>query len=155
MAYEALDWVWTPDESTPYNYTSNLATMASSIENRVGRYVYYAEGTATPTQTSNFAPWLPGNVISCTRIGRLVTVQGQWKCTTTSYLNTNSEDRIFGRLPVGFRPKVSTYQAAVGSGSNIWIAGAKPNGDLIGMRSLQAHNNNFLMNFTLTYLAED
>lgn len=153
MAYEALDWVWVPDENTPYNYTSNLATMASSIENKVGKYVYYAEGTATPQDTANFEPYSPGNVISVTRSGRFVSVVGLWACKTSGYIATNTL-RTFAKLPVGFRPKYGFHDVKQGSGTTSWLLYIKPDGDMTASRS-SGSNANYWMPFNITYLAED
>ena len=155
MAYEKKDFIWTPTEADGFNYTSNLATMASSIETAVGKYVYYAEGTATPQDTANFAPYSSGNVLKVTRNGKFVSIQGIWKCTRAGYINTYTE-RTFARIPVGFRPKDDTYVVSQGSGTTTWLLRIKPNGDVVASRSnVDSNNNNYWMPLNYTYLAED
>lgn len=156
MAYENTDFIWTPDESTPYDYTANLANMASSIEEVVGRHVYEASGTATPTNTSNFGPYTPGNVIRAVRNGAYVTVAGIWACNTANYLRTTT-DRPFATLPAGFRPKYYEYQLRQGSGYTNWLFKITPGGELSASRQSadSAPSSGYWMPISVTYLAED
>src|SRR5690606_4185256 len=133
MAFSNNDFVWTPEESTPYDYTANLANMGSSIENVVGRYVYSATGIATPKNTSNLGPYTPGNVIRATRNGKYVTVNATWACTTANYLRTLT-DRPFADLPVGFRPKYHFYQNQQGSGYTNWLLNISTSGEMRASR---------------------
>ena len=155
MAYEKKDFIWTPTEADGFNYTSNLATMASSIETAVGKTIYFAEGTASPQDSSNFAPHTPGNVIKVTRVGKIVHVRGRWKCTTTDYI-TGGIGRTFAKLPVGFRPKDGDlFFVCTGSGSSRWVLGVKSNGNLDAERADKPQNNNYIMVFNISYIAED
>lgn len=77
MAYTNNDFIWTPDESTPYDYIANLANTASSIEEVVGPHVYEAQGSATITDSTNFQPYTAGNILRVTRNGKYVTCGGR------------------------------------------------------------------------------
>ena len=154
MAFAATDFVWHPDESTSFVYTSNLATMASSIENRVGAYVYNATGTATATNTSNFGPYTSGNVIRAERNGKYVSITGTWACTTAGYLQTTT-DRLFGNLPAGFRPKSQFTQLMQGSGYTSWLLTVTSSGELRAARASGTQGANYWMPISITYLAED
>lgn len=154
MAYENNDFIWTPDESTPYDYTGNLANMASSIEQIVGRFVYEAEGTASMTDTTNFGPYSPGNVMRVTRSGRYVTLNGTWACKTAGYMNTLS-NRQFGQLPVGFRPKYHFYGVNQGSGTATYMLNIGTDGKMSVARASETQGTNFWMPINVTFLAED
>lgn len=154
MAYEKKDFIWTPTEADGFNYTSNLATMASSIETAVGKYVYYAEGTATPQDTSNFRPWTPGNVIMAIRIGRIVYLTGRWGANNASYISSYHQ-RVFAKLPAGFRPKDSPNFVCVGSGTSKWHLNVDNNGDLKAYGASESRTGAYVMTFNVTYLAED
>jgi hypothetical protein len=156
MAYSNNDFIWTPDESTPYDYTANLANMGSSIENVVGPYVYSATGIATPKNTTNFGPYTAGNVIRAVRNGKYVTLAGTWACKTANYLRTGT-DRPFAGLPVGFRPKYHFYQIMQGSGYTSWLFSITPGGELRASRQSadSAPSAGYWMPFNITYLAED
>lgn len=156
MAYEATDWVWSPDETTNHNYVSNLATIASSIENKVGRYVYSAEAIATITDTTNFGPHTPGNVITAVREGKYVTVAGTWAVKTANYIQGNA-GRKFARVPVGMRPKKQFLQLMQGSGNVHWLLTIQTNGDMEASRQTEASAPaaGFWMPMNVTYLAED
>lgn len=153
MAYEALDWVWSPDETTGYDYTANLATMASSIENKVGAYVYSAEGTASTVDSTNFGPYTAGNVIRAVREGKMVFVDTTWKCSTANYLQ-GTTDRVFARLPAGFRPKNYLRVVMQGSGTTKYYLQVSPNGDISASRADTSHSNNFWMPISICFLAE-
>jgi len=153
MAYEKKDFIWTPTEATGYNFTSILATMASSIETATGKYVYFAEGTATPQDTANFGPYTSGNVIRAVRNGKYVSVFGLWACKTSGYIASQTI-RTFAKLPTGFRPKYNYHDVKQGSGSTTWLLYIMPNGDMTASRSTGT-NANYWMPFNVTYLAED
>lgn len=156
MAYTNGDFVWSPDESTPYDYTANLAALASSIESVVGPFVYQATGTATPKNTSNFGPYTAGNVIRAVRNGKYVTLAGTWACTTANYLRTTT-DRPFADLPAGFRPKYHFYQIMQGSGYTSWLLSISTSGEMRASRQSadSAPSGGYWMPFNITYLAED
>lgn len=154
MAFQAEDWVWSPDESTDFSYTGNLANMASSIERKAGAYVFEATGTATPIDSTNFAPYTPGNVMVCERVGRMVFLDFAWKCTTANYLQ-GTTDRKFGRIPVGFRPKRHVRVVQQGSGTTKYYLQVSPNGEISASRADTSHSNNFWMPVSISYLGED
>lgn len=155
MAYEKKDFIWTPTEADGFNYTSNLATMASSIETAIGKYIYFSEGTATPQNTSNFGPQTPGNVIKVTRFGRMVSLQGRWRCNTADYITGNT-GQLFAKIPAGYRPKnADNFFICVGSGKSRWVLGVKTNGDLTAERADTPQNNSYALIFNVIYLAED
>lgn len=156
MAYEATNWVWTPDETTNFNYTSNLATMGSSIETTVGKYVYNAEGTATPTDTTNFAPYTTGNVIRLIRNGRFVTLIFTWGVTTPNYIR-GLDYKVFASIPPGFRPKETFYQIMQGSSYTSWLLSISTSGDIRASRQSadSAPSSSYWMPCNVSYLAED
>ena len=155
MAYEALDWVWTPDETTNFNYTGNLATMASSIEHKVGRFVYEAEGVAEITDSTNFGPYTPGNVLRVVRQGKFVSLIGTWACNTPNYLQTLS-NRSFARLPVGFRPSTGqVLHIMQGSSTTHYQLVIGTDGIVSAARASASHGTNFWMPINIVFLAED
>lgn len=154
MAYESKDWVWSPTEATNHNYVSNLATMASSIENKVGRFVYSAEGVATITDSTNFAPFAAGNVIKVERFGKMVQISAIWNCKTSGYLNSASP-RPFARIPVGFRPKQKFWAIYPISGINFALLEVNTDGVVNTSKAINPHGANTAMYISATYLAED
>ena len=153
MAYEKKDWVVTPDESTPFNYTANLATMASSIENVAGAYVYHAEGVATILDSTNFQPYSAGNTIRCTREGKYVTVTCIWGIKTAGFIE-GSSNKIFAQLPVGFRPKFPFYSLQQGSTTSHYLLTIGTDGKMSAARATGTQIANYWMPIHLTFLAE-
>lgn len=98
MAIENSDWIWTPDESTKFDYTANLATMKSSIENRVTPYIYDTGWVdcallSGVTQQGQSLPQVR-------RIGPQILMR--WGISGTG-IAANSLKDVF-RIPIGFRP---------------------------------------------------
>lgn len=153
MAYESKDWVWSPTEATNHNYVSNLATMASSIENKVGRYVYSAEGVATILDSTNFGPYSPGNVLKVVREGKMVSLSGTWAVKTAGYIQGNSS-RIFAQLPAGFRPRAHFYQIMQGSGQTSYLLSIGTDGKISASRSTGA-NVPYWMPLNCVWVGED
>lgn len=98
MAIENSDWIWTPDESTKFDYTANLATMKSSIENRVTPYIYDTGWVdcALISGTSQQGQSLP----QVRRIGPQILMR--WGVSGSGKA-VNSTTDVF-RIPIGFRP---------------------------------------------------
>lgn len=98
MAIENSDWIWTPDESTAFDYTANLATMKSSIENRVTPYIYDTGWVdcallSGVTQQGQSLPQVR-------RIGPQILMR--WGISGTG-ITANTLKDVF-RIPIGFRP---------------------------------------------------
>lgn len=154
MAYESLDWVETPSETTPYDYTANLAVMGSSIENKVGRFVYSAEGTATLLDTANFEPYTPGNVIKCIREGKMVSVSTTWAVKTPGYIEPQ-DSRIFAQLPAGFRPKERVARLMQGSGTSQWLMIIGTDGKMSASRCSANQIAHYWMPINEVFIGED
>lgn len=153
MAYESKGWVWSPTEATNHNYVSNLATMASSIENKVGRYVYSAEGVATILDSTNFGPYSPGNVLKVVREGNMVSLSGTWSVKTAGYIQGDNS-RIFAQLPAGFRPRAHFYQLMPGSGLTYYLLNIGTDGKISASRSTGA-NARYWMPLNCVWVGED
>ena len=154
MAYESKGWVWSPTEATNHNYVSNLATMASSIENKVGRYVYSAEGVATITDSTNFGPYSPGNVLKVVREGKMVSLSGTWAVKTAGYIQ-GLNSRIFAQLPAGFRPAAHFYQIMQGSGTTSYLLNIGRDGKISVSRCSGTQISNYWMPINVSWIAED
>lgn len=154
MAYTNGDFVWTPDESTPYDYTANLATLASSIESVVGPFVYSAEGTATILDSTNFGPYTAGNVLRVRREGKVVSLTGTWAVKTAGYIEP-SNSRIFAQVPAGFRPKDRVVSLMQGSGSTNYAMIVGTDGKISASRCSGNQGTNYWMPISLTWIAED
>lgn len=154
MAYTNGDFVWSPDESTPYDYTANLATLASSIENVAGPYVYNAEGTATILDSTNFQPYSPGNVLRVRREGKMVSLTATWGIKTAGYIE-GASSRIFAQVPNGFRPKDRVIVPMVGSGSTTYTMIIGTDGKISASRCSGNQIANYWMPINLTWFAED
>ena len=156
MAYESLDWVWSPDETTPFSYTGNLATMASSIENKVGRFVYSAEGIATPTDTANFAPFVAGREIELVREGKFVSIYASWSLTNDDLGMSASTFVPFATIPPGFRPKHTEWHLMNGTGRSTWMLRITSSGvmSMVSREDVGSFTR-YWMPISLTYLAQD
>lgn len=154
MAYSNNDFIWTPDESTPYDYTSNLANMGSSIENVVGPYVYSATGTASILDSTNFGPYTAGNVLRVRREGKMVSLSGTWAVKTAGYIEP-SNSRIFAQVPAGFRPKDRVIVPMVGSGTTTYAMTIGTDGKISASRCTGTQIANYWMPISLTWFAED
>lgn len=154
MAYESKGWAWSPTEATNHNYVSNLATMASSIENKVGRYVYSAEGVATILDSTNFAPYSPGNVLKVIREGKFATLVGTWSVKTAGYIEPVNS-RIFAQLPAGFRPKERVVSMMQGSSSTYYTMIIGTDGKISASRCSGNQSAGYWMPIQLVWLAED
>lgn len=112
MAVENVDWIWTPDETTGYDYTANLATMASSIENRVGPYVYdtgWVDCTLLSgvSQQGNSKPQVR-------RLGKQVLMR--WGISGSG-ITANASKDVF-TIPQGFRPVEWKYFPIIAASVN-------------------------------------
>lgn len=154
MAFEKLDWVETPDEATPFDFTSILAVLGSSIENNVGSAIYHAEGTVAITDSVNFQPYTQGNVLRVTRDGKYVTLSGTWGVKTAGYIE-GLNSRIFGQIPVGFRPKYHFYQIMQGSGTTSFLLNIGADGKVSVSRASGTQIANYWMPINVNFLAED
>lgn len=154
MAYTNGDFVWTPDESTPYDYTANLATMGSSIENVAGPYVYSAEGTATILDSTNFQPYTSGNVLRVRREGKVVSLTGTWGVKTAGYIESAS-NRIFAQVPNGFRPKDRVITVMQGSGTTHYTMTVGTDGKISAARCSGSQQANYWMPISLMWIGED
>lgn len=103
MAIENSDWIWTPDESTSFDYTANLATMKSSIENRVTPYIYDTGWVdcALLSGTTQQGQSLP----QVRRIGPQILMR--WGISGNN-VPANAGKDVF-RIPIGFRPTEWKY----------------------------------------------
>lgn len=154
MAYESKDWVWSPTEATNHNYVSNLATMASSIENKVGRYVYSAEGVATILDSTNFEPYSPGNVLKVVREGKMVSLSGTWAVKTAGYIE-GLGNRTFAQLPAGFRPAAHFYQIMQGSNTTSFLLNIGRDGKISVARCSGNQITPYWMPINVSWIAED
>lgn len=112
MAIENSDWIWTPDESTPFDYTANLATMKSSIENRVTPYIYDTGWVdcallSGVTQQGQSLPQVR-------RIGPQVLMR--WGINGAGIAANTTKD-VF-RIPIGFRPDAWKYFTITSASAN-------------------------------------
>lgn len=154
MAYTNGDFVWSPDESTHYDFTAILATLASSIENVVGPFVYSAEGTATILDSTNFGPYAAGNVLRLRREGKVVSLTATWAVKTAGYIEP-SNSRIFAQIPAGFRPKDRVVASMVGSGTTTYVMMIGTDGKISASRCSGTQIANYWMPISLTWIAED
>lgn len=154
MAFTNADFVWTPDESTPYDYTGNLAAMGSSIENVAGPFVYNAEGTATILDSTNFGPYSPGNVLRVRREGKVVSLTGTWAVKTAGYIEPGNS-RVFAEVPVGYRPKDRVITVMQGSGTTHYTMIIGTDGKISASRCSGSQNSNYWMPISLTWFGED
>lgn len=154
MAYTNPDFVWTPDESTVYDYTGNLANMGSSIENVVGPFVYSAESTAAILDSTNFGPYAPGNVLRLRREGKMVSLTATWAVKTAGYIEP-ANSRIFAQIPAGFRPKDRVVVSMVGSGTTTYAMVIGTDGKISASRCSGNQQANYWMPISLMWFAED
>lgn len=154
MAFTNADFVWTPDESTPYDYTGNLATMGSSIENVAGPYVYSAEGTASILDSTNFGPYTAGNVLRVRREGKMVSLTGTWGVKTAGYIESGA-NRVFAQLPNGFRPKERVIVVMQGSSTTHYTMTIDTDGKVSASRCSGNQIANYWMPISLTWFGED
>lgn len=109
MAVENSDWIWTPDESTSFDYTANLATMKSSIENRVTPYIYDTGWVdcALLSGVQQQGSSLP----QVRRIGKQIVMR--WGISGNGIAASSAKD-VF-RIPIGFRPVEWKYYPVITS----------------------------------------
>lgn len=139
LNHEALSAVSrTGAGTTTFDRSMQLNAFGLTLQNAAGQGgtlnfqdLFSLGATSIPARSGfeqyNTSP-SSGNHPTAVRNGRLVQLKGSFR--NINLIDSGSEGLVMGQLPVGFRPLYSINFIVQGTGANIYLLTAEPNGNL-------------------------